>query len=133
MSVAILAFASAVFVGTAASGARSAPAVPLRIQVGQLIATGFPGTSAPAWVRDRLAKRELGGVVLFGYNVASRAQVSALDKQVQRAARGDALVALDQEGGQVRRFRWASPLRDGFQQSTTSIAFHSAQAAARDL
>src|SRR4051794_19825476 len=133
MSVAILAFASAVLVGTAASGARSAPAVPLRIQVGQLIATGFPGTSAPAWVRDRLAKRELGGVVLFGYNVASRGQVSALDKRIQAAAHGDALIALDQEGGQVRRFPWASPRRDGSLQSTPSLAYHSAQAAAHDL
>ena len=101
--------------------------------MGQLIATGFPGTSAPAWMRGRLAKRELGGVILFGYNVASRAQVRSLDAQIQRAAGGDALIALDQEGGQVRRLPWASPLRDGSQQSTTHIAYRSAQAAAKDL
>ncbi|HEX6711898.1 MAG TPA: glycoside hydrolase family 3 N-terminal domain-containing protein [Thermoleophilaceae bacterium] len=108
-------------------------AVPLRVQVGELIMSGFPGTSAPAWMRARLAGRELGGVILFGYNVASRTQVRALGAQVQAAAHGDALIALDQEGGQVRRLPWASPLRDGFQQSTTQIAYRSAQAAARDL
>jgi beta-N-acetylhexosaminidase len=43
------------------------------------------------------------------------------------------LIAIDQEGGQVRRLPWASPLRDGVQQSTTHIAYRSAQAAARDL
>lgn len=115
-----------------APGSRAA-AVPLRVQVGQLIASGFQGTSAPAWMRSRLAKRELGGVILFGYNVASRPQVRALDAQIQKAAGGDALIALDQEGGQVRRLPWASPLRDGSQQSTTHIAYRSAQAAARDL
>ncbi|MEA2495280.1 MAG: beta-N-acetylhexosaminidase [Thermoleophilaceae bacterium] len=124
-----------VVAGASARAGESAPpsAVPLRVQVGQLIATGFPGTSAPAWLRDRLAKRELGGVILFGYNVRSREQVRALDAQLQKAARGDALIALDQEGGQVRRFTWASPQRDGSQQSTTHIAYRSAQAAAHDL
>jgi beta-N-acetylhexosaminidase len=113
--------------------ASRAVSTPLRIQVGQLIATGFQGTAAPAWLRARLAKRELGGVVLFGYNVASKSQVRALDAQIQRAAHGDALISLDQEGGQVRRFTWASPLRDGSLQSTPHTAFRSAQAAARDI
>jgi beta-N-acetylhexosaminidase len=105
----------------------------LRVQVGQLIATGFPGTAAPSWMRARLAKRELGGVILFGYNVRSRSQVRALDASIQKAAHGDALIALDQEGGQVRRLPWASPLRDGRAQSTASIAYRSARSAARDL
>lgn len=117
--------------GATADGATSA--TPLRVQVGQLITTGLPGTSAPAWMRARLAKRELGGVVLFGYNVRSRAQVRALDASIQKAARGDALIALDQEGGRVRRLPWASPLRDGSAQSTAAIAYRSARSAARDL
>jgi beta-N-acetylhexosaminidase len=131
-----LAVASA---GTAAQSDPSVPAgvhasaAPLRVQVGQLITTGFAGTTAPAWLRARLARRELGGVILFGHNVVSRAQVRALDAAIERAARRDALIATDQEGGQVRRLPWASPLRDGFQQSTTHVAYRSAQAAARDL
>src|SRR4051794_36884858 len=126
---------AALAAGTAAgeSAAPRVSTVPLRIQVGQLIATGFQGTSAPAWMRDRLAKRELGGVVLFGYNVRAKGQVRALDAQIQNAAHRDALIALDQEGGQVRRFPWASPLRDGSQQSTPHVAYRSAQSAASDL
>jgi beta-N-acetylhexosaminidase len=116
-----------------AGRARASADPPLRVQVGQLIVTGFPGTTAPAWLRGRLDKRELGGVILFGYNVASRSQVRSLDAQIQNAAHDDALIALDQEGGQVRRLPWASPLRDGFKQSTTHTAYRSAQAAARDL
>src|SRR4051794_9425370 len=88
----------------AARSPRDAKAVPLRVQVGQLIATGFPGTTAPAWLRQRLDKGELSGVVLFGANVRTRQQVHALDEQLQRAAHNDALIALDQEGGEVRRF-----------------------------
>jgi beta-N-acetylhexosaminidase len=84
-------------------------------------------------VRSRLSKRELGGVILFGYNIASRSQVKTLDTTIQRAAHGDALISTDQEGGQVRRLPWASPLRDGSQQSTVHTAYRSAQAAARDL
>jgi beta-N-acetylhexosaminidase len=136
-----VALTCAVLIAAVAAGfATSAPvasapvaSAPLRVQVGQLVVTGFPGTVAPAWMRSRLARRELGGVILFGYNVASRSQVRALDAQVQKAAHGDALIAIDQEGGQVRRLPWASPLRDGFRQSTTHIAYRSAQAAARDL
>jgi beta-N-acetylhexosaminidase len=93
----------------------------------------LPGTTAPAWLRRRLYKHELGGVILFGYNVASRSQVRSLDARIQNAAHDDALIALDQEGGQVRRLPWASPLRDGFQQSTAHIVYRAAQAAARDL
>jgi beta-N-acetylhexosaminidase len=133
-----MAIAAAAAAGESAPRAATAPrasasATPLRVQVGQLIATGFPGTSAPSWMRLRLARRELGGVILFGYNVSSRAQVRALDAQIRSASHGDALIALDQEGGQVRRLPWASPLRDGFRQSTAHIAYRSAQAAARDL
>lgn len=130
-TVAATALLIAVVASAPASG--GARAVALEQQVGQLIVTGFPGTTAPAWLRTRLARREVGGVILFGYNVRSRAQVAQLDASIQRAARGDALVTIDQEGGQVRRLPWASPLRDGSQQSTTTIAYRSARAAARDL
>src|SRR4051794_27416882 len=133
LACAVLACAVAAGASAAAGASRAAAATPLRIQVGQLITTGFSGTSVPAWVRTRLAARELGGVILFGYNVASRSQVRSLDAQIQSAAHDYALIATDQEGGQVRRLPWASPLRDGFRQSTASIASRSARAAARDL
>src|SRR5690242_9454496 len=84
--------------GSPASGARRfASPAPLRVQIGQLIVSGFPGTTAPSWLRARLAERELGGVILFGYNVASRSQVRQLDRQFQSAGHGDVLIAVDQE------------------------------------
>lgn len=62
---------------------------------------GFGGTEAPDWVRRRVAGG-LGGVVLFGRNCASPAQLAALTGAL-RAERPDVLVATDEEGGDVTR------------------------------
>jgi beta-N-acetylhexosaminidase len=63
---------------------------------------GFTGTTAPDWVRRRLAEG-LGGVALFARNVESPAQVAALTAQL-RAERPDVIVAIDEEAGDVTRF-----------------------------
>ncbi|AGL19609.1 glycoside hydrolase family 3 protein [Actinoplanes sp. N902-109] len=63
---------------------------------------GFLGTTAPDWVRRRLAEG-LGGVALFARNVESPAQVAALTAQL-RAERPDVIVAIDEEAGDVTRF-----------------------------
>jgi beta-N-acetylhexosaminidase len=63
---------------------------------------GFAGTTAPDWVRRRLAEG-LGGVALFARNVESPAQVAALTAEL-RAERPDVIVAIDEEAGDVTRF-----------------------------
>jgi beta-N-acetylhexosaminidase len=50
----------------------------------------------------RLRRRETAGVVLFGPNVVSESQTRRLTAAVQRAAGGDAVIATDQEGGDIR-------------------------------
>ena len=62
---------------------------------------GFDGTEAPAWVLDRL-EQGLGGVCLFGQNIADAAQVRALNATL-RTANPLAVVAIDEEGGDVTR------------------------------
>ncbi len=62
---------------------------------------GFVGTEPPDWVRARVAGG-LGGVVLFARNVRSADQLAALTAAL-RAERGDVLVAVDEEGGDVTR------------------------------
>jgi beta-N-acetylhexosaminidase len=136
VTAALAALALPVAAASASGGGdrvRAPAPAPLAQQVGRLILSGFPGTSAPAWLEQRLARGQLAGVVLFGYNVASPSQVRALDARLQRKAHGKALIALDQEGGQVRRLPWASPQLDGYRQTTAGIALRSARAAARDL
>jgi beta-N-acetylhexosaminidase len=67
---------------------------------------GFVGTRAPGWVPARL-ERGLGGAVLFARNVADPDQVAALTAELH-AARPDALVAIDEEGGDVTRLEAAT-------------------------
>ena len=75
-------------------------------QYGRLM-LDLAGTSLADHERDQLQNPHIGGVILFARNVESREQISALVKQI-RAASAHLLVAVDQEGGRVQRFR------DGF-------------------
>ncbi|AEV88289.1 glycoside hydrolase [Actinoplanes sp. SE50] len=69
----------------------------------------FPGTSAPDWALDLLADG-LAGHTLFGTNVGSSDELSQLTARL-RSARPDALIAIDEEGGDVTRLghRTGSP------------------------
>jgi beta-N-acetylhexosaminidase len=62
---------------------------------------GFAGTSAPDWVRRRVDEG-LASVALFGRNVVSEEQITALTGQLL-AEREDLLVAIDEESGDVTR------------------------------
>ncbi len=61
----------------------------------------FPGLTAPQWAVD-LVTEGLGGYVLFYYNIADTAQLTALTGSL-RDARPDVLLSLDEEGGDVTR------------------------------
>ncbi len=62
---------------------------------------GFVGVEPPDWVLRRLAGG-LGGVTLFARNVRDPEQVAALTARL-RAERPDAVIAIDEEGGDVTR------------------------------
>ncbi|SDV01852.1 beta-N-acetylhexosaminidase [Microlunatus sagamiharensis] len=62
---------------------------------------GFSGTELPDWLCARL-RAGLGGVCLFARNIAGHDQLAALTAEI-RAANPDAVVALDEEGGDVTR------------------------------
>lgn len=66
------------------------------------------GTHLTAVDRQRLKHPLTGGVILFGRNWVSRAQLSQLCADI-KAVRSDLLIAVDHEGGRVQRFR-----TDGF-------------------
>ena len=73
----------------------------LRALAEAVLLPGFAGTTAPDWVRARVAAG-LGGVVLFGRNVVDDEQVAALTAAL-RAERADVVVGIDEEGGDVTR------------------------------
>jgi beta-N-acetylhexosaminidase len=62
---------------------------------------GFEGTTAPDWLRRWVAEG-LGGVVLYGRNIASPWQLRELTDSL-KAERADVLIAIDEEGGDVTR------------------------------
>jgi len=62
---------------------------------------GFVGPTLPDWLAARL-RRGLAGVCVFGDNVLSREQLRELTDQI-RAANPNALIAIDEEGGDVTR------------------------------
>lgn len=66
------------------------------------------GTALTGADRRRLAHPLTGGLILFGRNWQSRAQLTALCAEV-KSLRPDLLIAVDHEGGRVQRFR-----TDGF-------------------
>jgi beta-N-acetylhexosaminidase len=81
----------------------------LRQRVGQLIVSSFPDPAPPDYIRRRLRARETAGVILFGFNAGSEAEWRRLTEAVQRHAEGEALVMVDQEGGEIRTVSWAGP------------------------
>ena len=93
---------------TLAAGAPS-----LRQLVGQKLMVAMRGTTASADLLGRIQRGEVGGVILFGANIASAPQLVTLTRQLQQAAtaggRPPLLIATDQEGGPVKRVSWAPP------------------------
>ena len=114
--------------------ARGAAArLPLEAQVGQLLVMAFDGPSVPEYIRRRLARSEGAGVVLFGSNVVDAQSVRALTRELQRSARGSALVATDQEGGEIRNLAFAAPEASAATLGDVEAAGAAARDGARDL
>lgn len=72
--------------------------------LGPLI-VGIDGTSVDADTARRLRHPAVGGVVLFARNYASPEQLRALCDEIAGLREPRLLLAVDQEGGRVQRFR----------------------------
>ncbi len=93
-----------------------APA-PVRVSatklLGQRIMVGMDGTAADAGLLRSVREGRVGAVILFKANIVNRPQLTALTSLLQRAARQGGnpplLIAVDQEGGQVKRLPYGPP------------------------
>jgi beta-N-acetylhexosaminidase len=107
----LVAVAAAVVVACPASAA--APAQTLEQLAGQTIVTGISGRTPSPSLLARIRAGQVGGVVLFGRNIGSDAEVAQLVSELQAAAAAGGnpplLVAVDQEGGAVKRFADGPP------------------------
>jgi beta-N-acetylhexosaminidase len=111
LSVAVFAVAG----GGAPGPGDAASGLTLPQAVGQRLIVSLPGTSVPDALARQVRRGEVAGVILFGRNIASRAQLRALTTRLQtERKRGPAalrdrplLVMIDQEGGLVKRLSGA--------------------------
>lgn len=91
-------------------------AMELKNEIGQLFMFGFQGTALTddSPIVEDLCKRNLGGVILFDKllakkkaenNIKSPSQLKALTASLQHYAQNPLLIAVDQEGGLVKRLK----------------------------
>lgn len=87
----------------------------LREKVGQLVMFSVVGTRLSDHEKNAMRRHHLGAVILFGRNYRNGTQLERLTQQIQNAAHAGsdptigALVAVDQEGGIVKRFEDMPP------------------------
>ncbi|MBD3401146.1 MAG: beta-N-acetylhexosaminidase [Candidatus Coatesbacteria bacterium] len=109
--------------------------------VGQLLVVGLDGTSLQEGTLRRLSELRPAGVILFGRNIQNPAQLRALTGGLQQAAAElglpGLLVAVDQEGGRVRRlkrgFSYIPPMAELAEVSDVDGAFVVGRVIGREL
>ncbi len=112
LTAALVVVAAAALGGLAAGRAPAAAPAGLDRLVGVRLVVGIDGTTATPSLLERIRAGRVGGVILMGRNVRSAPQVRVLTASLRAAAQMGGrrlLIMTDQEGGPVRRFRWAPP------------------------
>ena len=86
------------------------PAMSLQQMAGQRVIYSYPGLTPPAKLLRLISHGEVGGVIFFGHNISSPAQLARVIDQLDQAnaspsnpVREPLLLMTDQEGGLVRR------------------------------
>lgn len=100
--------------GSAAFAPRTVAATPTVARlIGQKLVVRMDGTTPSSSFIGRIRRGEIGGVILFGANITTATALIALTHQLHQAAiaggQPPLLIAVDQEGGAVKRIPWAPP------------------------
>ena len=98
----------------AGAGVSATTATPTLGQlVGQKLVVRMDGTTPSADLLGRIQRGEIGGVILFGANITTKTALISLTSKLHHAAIAGGqprfLVAVDQEGGAIKRIPWAPP------------------------
>ena len=90
--------------------AAAAPSLSAQQLAGQRVIYSYPGLTPPASLVSLIKHGEAAGVIFFGQNISSAAQIAGVIKKLKQAnasplnpVRAPLLLMTDQEGGQVRR------------------------------
>jgi beta-N-acetylhexosaminidase len=104
---------AAAVAGGAAAGAPARDAAPptLAQLVGQKLVVSMNGTTPSASLLRRVRRGDVGGVIVHRFNFGSAAQLRRITRTLQAAGAGRPrlLIAVDQEGGNVKTVPWAPP------------------------
>src|SRR5689334_4228896 len=102
-------------VGACAGAAGTRSRLTPRQRAGQRVVFSYPGLTVPAALLRQISAGQAAGVIFFGENVSSEAQIAAVIRQLRQAQRrspvaSPLLLMTDQEGGLVRRLPGAPAL-----------------------
>ena len=97
--------------GRAAAQPRTTPTIAQMI--GQKLVVAMDGTTPSASLLSRIRLGQVGGVILFHRNFADATHLRAITSQAEGRRhpghRPHLLIAIDQEGGEVKQVPWAPP------------------------
>jgi beta-N-acetylhexosaminidase len=103
----------ALVVAAGAAPARETAAPTLAQLVGQKLVVTMQGTTPSASLLGRVRRGEVGGVIVHGFNFRTNLGLRRITRSLQAAAsaggRPGLLIAVDQEGGEVKTVPWAPP------------------------
>lgn len=105
-----------------------------RQRLGQRVIYSYPGATPPAALFDAIAAGVVGGVIFFGENITSLADITAVDAELRAAqakgpVRTPLLLMTDQEGGFIRRLPGQQPVLSEKQIGLSADPAAAAQAA----
>ena len=86
----------------------------LQEMVGQMFLVSVGGTEPDYYINKMIRERNIGGVILFAYNMKGEAQTRSLvcdlqDLSVRTKPEIPLFVAVDQEGGDIASVPWVAP------------------------
>jgi len=100
-------------IGPTATAVAAAAGPTLAQLIGQKLVVRMEGTTPSADLLGRIRRGEVGGVILFGSNVTTKAALIELAGTLRASAAAGGqphfLIAVDQEGGSIKRIPWAPP------------------------
>jgi beta-N-acetylhexosaminidase len=114
----------------AAPGATTAATPTIQQLIGQKLIIAMDGTTPSTSLLYKIRTGQIGGVVLFSRNFSNATTLRAITAKLRNAAsvggQPHFVIAVDQEGGQVKRISWAPPTMSAYQMGVdgrTSVAY----------
>ena len=110
-AAAVLAVVGLLSIAPVSAPASAAPS--LQHLIGQKLVVSMEGHTPSSSLLDRARRGRIGGVLIHGWNFSSSTQLRSIANELQQAAaqggQPPLLIAVDQEGGQVKTVSWIPP------------------------